>query len=53
VPGRAWELARHRAYRAHLAGHTIAETFGPPAEFLNLVAASALSAMGTGAHARR
>jgi hypothetical protein len=26
--GRAWEATRYRAYQVHLAGHTIAETFG-------------------------
>jgi hypothetical protein len=51
--GRAWEMARYRAYRAHLAGHTIGETFSPAAEFLKLVATNALSTMGTDAHASR
>jgi hypothetical protein len=46
-------MTRYQAYQARLAGHTIGETFGPAAEFLNLVAANALSTLGTGAHARR
>jgi hypothetical protein len=36
--GRAWEMTRYRAYQAQLAGHTIGETFGWAAAFLNLVA---------------
>jgi hypothetical protein len=32
--GRAWELARYRAYVARLAGHTVGETFGDAASFL-------------------
>jgi hypothetical protein len=51
--GRAWELARYRAYQANLAGYTIAETFGRAAEFLNLAAPSALPIAVTGTHARR
>jgi hypothetical protein len=39
--GRAWELARYRAYQAQLAGHTIGETFGRAAPFLTLAATSA------------
>jgi hypothetical protein len=31
---------RYRAYQAHLAGHTIGETFGRAAEFLKLAAAN-------------
>ena len=50
--GRAWELARYRAYQAQLAGHAIGQTFGRAAEFLNLAAADALSAMDAGARAR-
>ena len=51
--GRAWELARYRAYQAHLAGHTLGPTFGRAAEFLNLAAAHALSTMGAAAPAGR
>jgi hypothetical protein len=51
--GRAWELARYRAYQANLAGYTIAETFGRAAEFLNLASPSALPIAVTGTHARR
>jgi hypothetical protein len=38
--GQAWETMRYRAYQAHLAGHTIGETFGRAAEFLKLAAAN-------------
>jgi hypothetical protein len=38
--GQAWEMTRYRAYQAQLAGHTIGETFGRAAEFLNLAAAN-------------
>jgi hypothetical protein len=41
--GRTWELARYRAYRAHLAGHTIADTFGRAVTFLTLTGADAAS----------
>ena len=37
--GQAWEMARYRAYQARLAGHTIGETFGRAAAFLNVAAA--------------
>ena len=36
--GQAWEMTRHRAYQAQLAGHTIGETFGQAAAFLKLAA---------------
>jgi hypothetical protein len=39
--GQAWEMIRYRAYQAHLAGHTIEETFARAAAFLNLAAANA------------
>lgn len=42
--GRAWELARYRAYQAYLAGRTVGETFGTAAAFLEQ-AASADSVM--------
>ena len=51
--GRSWELTRHRAYQAHLAGDTVGETFGRTAAFLNLAAAGALSARVAGAHGAR
>jgi hypothetical protein len=44
--GRTWERTRYRAYQAHLAGHTIKETFGQAAEFLQLAAAGAASIAG-------
>lgn len=53
VRAQAWELARYRAYQACLAGRTIGHTFGRTAEFLNLVAANALSTADTGTHASR
>lgn len=40
------EMARYRAYQAYLAGYTIGRTFGRTADFLNLVAAHALSIPG-------
>jgi anti-sigma B factor antagonist len=39
----AWEMARYRAYQAHLAGHTIGETFGRAVAFLSLTGANAAS----------
>jgi hypothetical protein len=39
--GQAWELTRHRAYEAQLAGRTIGEPFGRAAVFLKLAAAQA------------
>ena len=47
--GRAWELARYRAYQAHLAGQPTGTTFGRTAAFLNLAAADALSITDGGA----
>jgi hypothetical protein len=38
---RAWETARHRGYRDHLAGHTIGETLDRATAFLKLAAAAA------------
>jgi hypothetical protein len=43
--GRAWEMSRYRAYQAHLAGHTIGETFARTAAFLKVVSAGATSAL--------
>jgi anti-sigma B factor antagonist len=42
-----WELARHRAYQARLAGHTIGQTFGHAVTFLTLTGAQTASAPGT------
>ena len=42
--GRAWEMTRYRAYQARLAGHTIGETFGQAAAFLNLPSADSAAA---------
>jgi hypothetical protein len=36
--GRQWELTRYRAYQARLAGHTVGQTFGDAACFLNAAA---------------
>ena len=36
-----WETMRYRAYQAHLAGHTIGETFARAAAFVQLAAADA------------
>jgi hypothetical protein len=49
--GRAWEMTRYRAYRAHLADHTIGETFGRAVAFLKLAATNAPSITDTTAHA--
>ena len=49
--GQAWETTRYRSYQAHLAGHTIGETFGRAAAFLKLTAANAPAITGTSAHA--
>jgi len=42
--GRAWEIARYRAYQAHLVGDTIGQTFGRAVTFLTLTGANAASA---------
>jgi hypothetical protein len=39
--GQAWEKTRYRAYQAHLAGHTVGETFGQVTAFVQLAAAAA------------
>ena len=36
--GQEWEMTRYRAYQAQLAGHTVGETFGRAAVFLQLAA---------------
>jgi hypothetical protein len=41
-----WEMTRYRAYQAHLPGHTIGETFGRAAVFLQLAADDAVSITG-------
>jgi hypothetical protein len=41
--GQAWERARHRAYQAELAGHTIGETFRRAVTFITLTGATAAS----------
>src|SRR5215467_416691 len=51
--GRAWEIARYRAYQTRLVGHTIGETFGRAVAFLTLAGANAASATVMSADARR
>lgn len=51
--GRTWEMARYRAYRSELAGHTIGETFERAVSFLTLTGANATYAPGHGVGARR
>jgi hypothetical protein len=41
--GQQWEMTRHRAYQAQLAGHAIGEIFGRATAFHNLAAAQAAS----------
>jgi anti-sigma B factor antagonist len=41
--GQAWEMARHRAYQAHLVGHTVGQTLGRAVTFLTLTGANAAS----------
>ena len=47
--GQAWEMARYRAYDAHLAGETIGEVFGGAAAFLDRAASEAASMAGISA----
>jgi hypothetical protein len=49
--GQAWEMTRYRAYQAHLAAHTIGETFGRVAAFLKLAATNEPSVTDASAHA--
>ena len=59
--GQAWAMTRYRAYQAHLAGHTVGETFGRATAFLKLAGAnapaitetSAISLTHLSAHAAR
>ena len=51
--GRAWEIARYRAYQAHLVGDTIGQTFGRAVTFLTLTGANAASATMISIDARR
>jgi hypothetical protein len=51
--GQAWEMTRHRAYEAHLAGHTVGEIFERAAAFLELVAAKATLVTDISAHVAR
>jgi hypothetical protein len=39
--GQEWEMTRYLGYQAQLSGHTMGETFGRAAAFLNLAAGSA------------
>jgi hypothetical protein len=38
-----FEMSRHRAYQAHLAGHTIGEAFGRAVTFLSLTGTRAVT----------
>jgi hypothetical protein len=51
--GLAWEMTRYRAYRTHVAGHAVGETFVRAAAFLLLAAAKARSITVTGVRAGR
>jgi len=42
----AWEMARYRAYQAHLAGHAIGETLERAVTFLTLTGTNAASLTG-------
>lgn len=42
--GQEWEMSRYRAYEAHLAGHTIGETFTRAVSYLNLASETAVPA---------
>ncbi|SRR6266700_4070055 len=42
--GQAWEMARYQEYQSQLAGHTVGETFGRAAAFLNTAAKAAARA---------
>jgi len=44
-PRQEWELGRHRAYQAHLAGRTMGEVFERAARFLTLAAAQSAPAL--------
>jgi hypothetical protein len=47
--GRVWELARHRAYQAHLAGRAVGEAFERTTAFLRLTAAHAAAEISAAA----
>jgi hypothetical protein len=47
--GQTWEMKRYRAYQDQLAGHTIGETFGRAAAFLQEAAAETVPAAEAGA----
>lgn len=51
--GQAWEMARYRAYQAHLADHTIGETVGRAVTFLTLTGANTASAPAASSDLRR
>jgi hypothetical protein len=51
--GLAWEIARYRAYQAHLAGHSIGQTFGRAATLLTLTGANAAAITDASEHATR
>ncbi len=49
--GQAWEMTRHQAYEAQLAGHAIGETFGRAVGFLKLAAANVPAVADASVHA--
>ena len=49
--GQAWQMTRHQAYQARLAGHTIAETFTRAVAFLKLAAADVPALTDASTHA--
>jgi hypothetical protein len=46
-PRQEWELSRHRAYQAHLAGRTMGEVFERAARFLTLAVAQSAPAQAS------
>jgi anti-sigma B factor antagonist len=51
--GQLWEMTRYRAYRSHLVGHTIGETFGRAVAFLMPTGVNAACNPGNSIGARR
>jgi hypothetical protein len=51
--GQAWEATRYQCYQAHLARHSIGETFGRAAAFLKLAVANAPPVADASVHAAR
>jgi hypothetical protein len=51
--GRAWEKSRYQGYQSQLAGHTVGETIGRAAAFLQLAAANTQCIADTSVQAGR